>query len=295
MRNRALVLGTVLICVAAALPAAAAGGEEGAGLAALLRDAAPAIVTVKVVVKTTMQMGGRSADQESRFEIPGVVVDAGGLVMTSSVPFAPERLMKMFSRGEKGPQSKTVPSEIQVLFGQDAKESAAFLAATDSILGVAFLQLEEVGAQKLKAIDFTQAGNPSVGDLVAAVSRLGKGFDSTPYFETARISGEVTKPRKAWVTDHGLSTIGLPVFSPAGRVLGIVAIVDSGLSESESATDAAFSMAMQMLTGGGGLIRPFIVPAPAVAALIDQARQQAAQKTADRAAKKAAPAPAGRR
>jgi hypothetical protein len=97
------------------------------------------------------------------------------------------------------------------------------------------------------------------------------------------------------VTDHGLSTIGLPVFSPAGRVLGIVAIVDSGLSESDSATDAAFSMAMQMLTGGGGLIRPFIVPAPAVAALIDQARQQAAQKAAERTAKKAAaPAHPGR-
>lgn len=299
MRNRALVLGTVWICIcaAAALPAAAAGQEEGAGLAALLRDAAPAIVTVKVVVKTTMQMGGKSADQESRFEIPGVVVDAGGLIMTSSVPFAPERLMKMFSRGEKTPQTKTVPSEIQVLFGQDAKENPAFLAATDSILGVAFLQLDDLGGQKLKAIDFSHAGSPSVGDLVAAVSRLGKGFDSTPYFETARISGELSKPRRAWVTDHGLSTIGLPVFSAAGRVLGIVAIVDSGLAESDSATDAAFSMAMQMLTGGGGLIRPFVVPAPAVASLIDQARQQAAQKAAERTAKKAAPAPAppGRR
>jgi hypothetical protein len=151
VRNRALVLGTVWILIAAALPAAAATAavdEEGAGLAALLRDAAPAIVTVKVVVKTTMQMGGKSADQESRFEIPGVVVDAGGLIMTSSVPFAPERLMKMFSRGEKTPQTKTVPSEIQVLFGQDAKESSAFLAATDSILGVAFLQLEELGGRR---------------------------------------------------------------------------------------------------------------------------------------------------
>jgi hypothetical protein len=289
VRNRALVLGSVGICIAAALPAY--GDEDGRRLAALLRDAAPSIVTVKVVVKTTVQVGGKSADQESRFEIPGVVVDASGLIMTSSVPFAPERLMKMFSRGDKSPQLKTVPSEIEVLFEQDAKENAAFLAATDSVLGVAFLQIEELGGQKIRAVDFAHGGSPAVGDPVAAVSRLGKGFDSTPYFETARVSGEISKPRKAWVTDHGLSSVGLPIFSPAGQVIGILAIVDSGLSEAESATDTGFSMAMQMLTGGGGLIRPFIVPAPAVAAVIDQARQQAARKAADRAAKKAQPPP----
>jgi hypothetical protein len=201
--------------------------------------------------------------------------------------------MKTFSRGSEDsmPQLTTVPSEIKVLFEQDEKENTAFLAATDTNLGVAFLQLEEPGGQKLKAIDFAHPDSLAVGDLVAAVSRLGKGYDSAPYVETARISGEIAKPRRAWVLDHGLSTLGLPVFSPAGRVAGILSMVDSGLADSDNGADMTFSMAMRMLTGGGGLVHTFVVPAPAVAAVIDQARQQAAQKAALRATKKAAPAP----
>ena len=80
MRRRALTL-SVLIGAACALPAH--GDTEATRFAALLRDTAPAFVTVKVVTKTSMQMGGKSADQESRVEVPGVVVDAGGLIMAS--------------------------------------------------------------------------------------------------------------------------------------------------------------------------------------------------------------------
>jgi hypothetical protein len=288
VRHRALGWVSVLIGLAAALPAH--GDTEGTQFAALLRDTAPAIVTVKVVTKTTVQMGGKSADHESRIEVPGVVVDPGGLIMTSIVPFDPERLVKMFARGatERMPQLKTVPNDIEVLFEQDEKEHRAFLAATDSKLGLAFLQLEEADGRKLRTVDFSHPGGAALGDRVVAVSRLGKGFDSTPYFETARLTGEITKPRKAWVVDGGLSTLGLPIFSPAGGVLGILAILDSGIEDAGS--DGSFSRAMQMMTGGRGPIQFFVVPAPIVAAVIDQARQQAAQKAADRAAAPVAPA-----
>jgi hypothetical protein len=282
---------SVLIGAASALPVH--GDAEATRFASLLRDTAPAFVTVKVVTKTSMQMGGKSADQESRVEVPGVVVDAGGLIMASIVPFAPERLMKLFARGasERMLQWKTVPNDIEVLFEQDEKEHRAFVAATDSNLGVVFLQLEEPAGLKLKAVDFSHPAVAALGELVVAVSRLGKEYDSTVYFETTRISGEINRPRRAWVIDHGLPTLGLPIFSPAGGVLGILAIVDPGLEEADASTDTSFSVVMSMLTGGGG-VRFFVVPAPAVAAVIDQARQQAAQKAAEReAAKKATPRP----
>src|SRR5258708_6052085 len=277
VRRRALAL-SVLIGAASALPVH--GDVEATRLAALLRDTAPAFVTVKVVTKTSMQMGGKSADQESRVELPGVVVDAGGLIMASIVPFAPERLMKLFSRGaaEKMPQLKTVPSDIEVLFEQDEKEHRAFLAATDSNLGVVFLQLEEPAGLKLRAIDFSHPAAAAPGDQVVAVSRLGKEYDSTAYFETTRISGEINRPRKAWVIDHGLPTLGLPIFSPAGGVLGILAMVDPGLAEADSGSDSSFSMAMSMLTGGGGG-RFFLVPAPPVAAGVSPAPPHARPKT----------------
>jgi hypothetical protein len=287
--GRRAVLGALgVLLVAAPL----LGDDEGDKLAAILRDAAPSIVTVKVVTTTTFQMGSESTDRESRLALPGVVVDASGLVMTSNMPFAPERLIKLYGMGEgrdKGPKFKTVAGEIEVIFEGDEKENPAFLAATDSNLGIAFLQIEGLGGRKIKAVDFTRGANPAIGERVAAVSRLPKGYDSAAYFETARVSGEMSKPRRGWMVDHGLSPLGLPVFASAGKVVGILAVADDSFAESEA--DATFAIAMRMLTGGGGVTRPFIVPAPTVAAVVDQARQQAAKMVADRAAKKSAPPP----
>ena len=120
--------------------------------------------------------------------------------------------------------------------------SAPRTAATTQLFLIAGSHL------KLKAIDFSHPAAAALGDQVVAVSRLGKEYDSTAYFETTRISGEITRPRKAWVIDHGLPTLGLPLFSPAGGVLGILAMVDPGLAEADSGTDSSFSMAMSMLT-----------------------------------------------
>jgi hypothetical protein len=280
-----------MLAAAVAAPPLAAD-EEGSKLAAILRDIGPSIVTVKVVTTTTLQMGSASRDQEARLSLPGVVVGSGGLIMTSNLAFAPERLMRYYRMGdgEDGPKFKTVAGEIEVTFESDDKENRAFLAATDSNLGLAFLQIEDLGGRKIKAVDFNRAATPELGEVVAAVSRLPKSYDSAPYFETARIGGEVVKPRRGWMIDHGLSPLGLPVFSTSGKVVGIVAIAEAdNLADSEG--DAMFSAATRMLTGGGGMTRPFIVPAMAVAGVVDQARQQAEKMLADRAAaKKTAPA-----
>lgn len=293
---RALALLAVSALCAVAVPparaaAAAPANSEGPQLAALLHDVAPAVVTVKVVVKTTRESGGRSDERESRFEIPGVVVDGGGLIMTSLFPFAPERMLGMLMPGFRGVDFKTVPSEIEVIFEQDDREHPAFLAATHSSLGLAFIQVEDLEGPPAKRIDFTHPGTAAVGDLIVMISRLGKEYDSAPIFETARLSGQITKPRRAWALDRDLQTLGLPVYSSAGKVLGILGIVESGTA-AEEASGAAPPRAIQMLTSGQAPFRFFVVPAPAIASVIEQARQQAAQKTAERAAaaaKKAAP------
>lgn len=276
------------------------GDEVGARLAALLRQNAPVIATVRIVAKTTVQMGGRSMDRESRMEFPGAVVDASGLVMTSIEPFAPERLMALLGGGGRGggrdggPQIKTVPTDIKVVFEQDEQEQSAFLAATDSDLGLAFLQVEGLAGRKLRTLDFNHPAAAAVGDLVVTVSRLGKQNDAMPYFETARLSGEIAKPRRGWVLDGGSAAIGLPVFAAAGGVVGVMSVLapgggDGGDDDAES-MGSAFNMMAEGLAGGGPLIQRYIVPAPAIAAVIDQARQQAAQKAAERAAKPVQPA-----
>jgi hypothetical protein len=295
---RAALLGLVAGLTALAAPPLHAD-EEGARLAALLRQAAPTIATVRIVAKTTIQMGGRSMDRESRMEFPGAVVDASGLVMTSIEPFAPERLMALMGGGrgrDGGPQIKTVPTDIKVVFEQEDQEQSAFLAATDSDLGLAFLQVEGLAGRKLKALDFSHPVNAVVGDLVVTVSRLGKQNDAMPYFGTARLSGDIVKPRRGWVLDGGPDAVGLPVFATSGGVVGVMSVLaPGGGGDDAESLGSAISMMAEGMAGGGPIIQRYIVPAPAIAAVIDQARQQAAQKAAERAAKPApAPPPPGR-
>jgi hypothetical protein len=277
---------------AGAARAQAARGDDQAGrYASLLRGLSPAVVTVMVVTHVTMQMGGRSADHDSRFEVPGVVVDGSGLIMTSIVPFSPEHALKLVmgaSRAEM-PQIKTEPTEIKVLFEHD-EESTAFLAATDSNLGLAFLQLDDPAAHRVKPVDFTHPAGGAIGDEVVAVSRLGKGFDSTPYFAVSRLSGEVAKPRKAWVLDGQGPAAGLPVFSLSGGVLGVLAMVDPGLAESHASPENLFERELQQLAGGASPLQQLLIPASFVAPVIEQAREQASRKAAERAAKQPPPA-----
>jgi hypothetical protein len=263
--------------------------EESARLRAVLAVAAPCIVTVRVVTKTQMEFGGKSQDREARGELHGVVVDPDGLIMLSNAAFSPEHLMGMVSgmRGADAPHIKTIPTDIKVVVEQEEKEYSAFLAATDSKLDLAFVQIEELAGRKLKAIDFSVALSPVVGQEVVAVSRLKRGYDSVPFFQVARISSELSKPRKAWGMDGGISEYGLPVFALSGEALGAVTTIESSGKDEAREDEMGFGMMMRMLSGGGGLIQPFLVPGPVVNGLITQARQQAATKMAERAKEKA--------
>jgi hypothetical protein len=293
MRKCKLVLLILCLC---SLGGVAGGGrlwadDDGVRYAGVLRNVAPAVVTVMVVTKTTMQSGGRSADHESRYEIPGVVVDASGLIMTSIVPFSPERMLKMLAHADDGdmPQIKTTASEIKVLFEQDQKESAAFLAATDSNLGLAFIQLERrrdaSSAWSISPIrGARRSATPSSPSPVSA--RVSTPRRTSP---PRALSGEVTRPRKAWVIDRMIMTLGLPVFSLAGNVLGVLSLVDSGLAEAPGS--GTFDLGMEALAGAAPAFQPFLIPATAVAPVVDQAREQAAHKAAERAAAPPAAAP----
>jgi len=91
--------------------------------------------------------------------------------------------------GSETPNIKVIPTDIKVIFEQEDKEYTAFLAATDTKLDLAFLKIEGLGDRKLTAVDFAAAAVPTLGEQIVTVSRLRKGFDYAPYFETARISG----------------------------------------------------------------------------------------------------------
>jgi hypothetical protein len=292
--NRALLSLSLLASLIALAPRARAD-DEASQLVGLVDKISPAIATVRVVLKTEFKFGGQGQDNESKLTLQGVVVDPTGLIIVSNSPFNTSRMSEMFGGGasSEGFGMKMTPTSFKVVFGREEKEYDAFLAATDTKIDLAFIKVEGLSDRKLPFVDFSASETPSLGQKVVGVSRLGKGYDYAPYFESARVSGEINKPRKAWMVDGGLGELGLPVFTPTGEVVGVLSTVPSGVKEEDSDDSMGFSMMMRLFGGGGGGMGAFILPGPTVKAVIEQASRRAVEVAAERAKKKAAaPAPA---
>ena len=112
-----------------------------------------------------------------------------GLVMIWNSHISSARMTEMMEAAgrSEGMGIQVVPRSFTVMLPEG--EVPALLAATDSALDLAFLQLERPPAQPLAFVDFARAARPAVGDALLAVSRLGRGFDHAPRVQTARVGG----------------------------------------------------------------------------------------------------------
>jgi S1-C subfamily serine protease len=285
LRAAAAIAAAVLVA-----PAAAPAADWGA----LVERYAPAVVNLKISLKTEAENGGEP--EESTQEVQGVVVDPGGLVLVWNSHFSPNRFLEVLAQMGGGDfRLKVTPTDIRVYLDGDPKDHAAFLAAADSDLDLAFVQLVEPPARPLPTVDFSSAAGVRVGDEVAVVSRLTSTFDRVPYFDVVRVAGEIRKPRPAWIVAGGNATqLGMPYFAADGRPAGVLATVTSR-ARTDSSTNAGNLMADLLSLGRGqvevGPLGVFLVPAEKVAPVIEQARRRAAELRAERAAAPATPAP----
>lgn len=276
----------LFLVLAGALPAL--GQDYTDRLEKLVARLAPAIVTVKAVLKTESKFGGESRAQESRINLTGVTVSPDGLVMLSNTAFSPTRAMEMLGmpaemRDEMG--MKTTPTTIKVVFGNEETEYEAFVAATDANLDLMFVKVEGLGDRKLPFVDFGAGTQALVGQRVVQVNRLGRGYDYAPYFQTAVVNGEIATPRKAWLLEGSVSTLGLPVFALGGEVIGVLTTIPAGVNEPGSAEAMGLSMFMRLMSGGGTAGTSFVLPASVVKGIVEQAKAKAVEVAAQRARK----------
>ena len=275
---------TAATLACAALAAAAAADEAAARYRALLDKAAPSILTLRAVIRTEGSMMGRPIENEARQEISATVIDAGGLCMLSDAPFGSPPGM-----GAMGGEMRRSVVSMKAVVGNEEKEYDAFLVATDAERHLTFVQVEGLGDRTLAAIDFAGEAKPAVGDTLVTVTRMDKGYDYAPYFQTSRVAGEIKKPRAAWLTD-GRAAMGLPVFTEAGAAVGVATTVDAGTDE-EDGGGGGMNMGriMRMLGGMGAAVGGpgFVLPASSVRAAISQAKPKAAEMLAERAKKAA--------
>jgi len=270
----------------AVLPLRCFGQGEPGQYQALLAKRAPMVVTVKAVLKIEERSGGDNVEEP--LLVHGAVVTPGGLVLLSNTAFSPGRLLEIFGEGEDvSKQIKMRPTSFKVILPGDDTEYDAFLAATESQLELAFIQIEGLGGRQLPAVDFGSSVDAAVGQPIVAIQRMSKDYDYAAYCRTGRISGEIAKPRRAWIVEGSLGELGLPVYTLSGDTVGVLTMLPTG--SKTSAREQSFGIFMRMMSGSGAMEGTFLVPASSVKSVVDLAAKRAADLAAERAKQKSAP------
>jgi S1-C subfamily serine protease len=283
--KRAAIRTAATTWVALALAASAAGAAEPDG-AALVARYAPAVVGVKLTLRSEME-GTGAPPEESTEEVVGTVVDGSGLILLWNSHVSSGRLAELFGgMGENGFRLKVTPTDVRVTIPGEGQERRAFLAAADSDLDLAFVQLEEPPAAPLAAVDFALAATVAVGDTLAAVSRLSSAFDRAPYFDLVRVVGRVEQPRAAWIVGGGNATqAGMPYFAADGRPAGVLVTFVSRAGEATTPNPSRLFGEMLSLGRGQHEVGPvglFLLPAERVRGRVELARERARELLAER-------------
>jgi hypothetical protein len=270
----------MVVAVTAAAPGAAAGQTQG-DFQKMLHEKAPAFVTIKFVLK--MKMGGMG-ESETETEITGAMIDAKGLVLCSNTQLGG---IAGFMRS-MGREISATPTDIKVLVGEDTEGLEAKLLARDTELDLAWVQIKEPGDRKFAFVNLDNAAQAEVGQPVVAVRRMAKYFDRATVVDESRVAGVTKKPRRLYVPMLPLtSNLGLPVFTPDGKVLG-VAILQMPSEEDQEEGPAAMFSRMSSLND---MMSGMILPTADVVDATRRARQTAATRPADEGESEAAPKP----
>lgn len=278
--------GTVLCALVSPAAAPQDGREQ---LAALLAKVRPSIVSVRAVLQIKGEVMGRPIDQETQAAGHAVAVDGAGLFMASTSLLRPQVRFGGGRGGRGGGVRMPLPDGLQatpislkIVREGDETEHDAFLVATDTELGLVFLQSSEKPATPLAAVDLDVQGEsdaaPQIGQRVLAVSRLGKAFDYAPFLQEGFVAGQIAKPRTAWLVAGGLNVngvLGLPMYDADGRVLGVLTTLTAEMDD------------------GGERQGTFLLPARAAKTAVGRAAERAKELLAARAAKAAEPKKAG--
>lgn len=287
-RRRALAVAALLL--SPLLAPSAAAEDEAAVISRVLEARAEAVVAIDAVMRTEFQMGGQGQDDEASVEMNGAVVDPGGLVMVWNSRVSSTRVQEMMELMSSGTghggdfDLRMTPLSFEVhLPGRD-EPVPAFLAASDSRLDVAFLQLEEPPPEPLAFVDLGQGVEPAAGQPLYAVNRLSGSFDHAPFVETGRVVGRLQKPRPAWIVEGDLQGLGLPVFDAEGRPAGVLSTVLSSVAVERTAAMMQ-GLGGFLNTGDGKTMGPlgvFVLAAAPVARAVELSKQQALERLEER-------------
>lgn len=290
MSSRPLAVAlTVVIALAGAGSAVEpAPPPEGA---ALLERVAPAIVNLRMTLRTEVE--GMGEPEDSTDEVTGVLVDSSGLILVWNSHLSAGRMGELLAAvsPESDFRLRVSPIDIRVWIEGEAEGREAFLAAADSDLDLAFVQLAAPPDGELAVVDFSRAAELAIGSRLTVVGRLSSRFDRAAFYDVAAVTGRLEKPRRAWLVGAGNATrTGLPYFADDGRVAGVLVTFVSRSHDGDGAGSRRLFNELFTLGRGTHEVGPlglFLLPAERVAERIGQARIQAARLLEERRAEAA--------
>lgn len=248
------------------VPAVVAGpvpAKDDALYTALVEKVNPGLVTVKFVLKSRGPYGSYDAETE----IIGTMIGPQGLVLCASA--------RMGGGGWRGPST---PTDIKVLIGEDTEGLPAKVIARDTELGLAWLQIQDVGEKRVDFVDLTQSTTVGLGQPLYAVGRMGRFFDRAPLVTQGLLAGRTLKPRKLLVAGGAIEMqVGLPVYAANGQVVGVPVAQQPEDEDVEHSGGRSYAMMGSM---GSGLILPAekVVQATQRAKEVAQADQEEEQE-----------------
>jgi hypothetical protein len=245
-----------------ASPTTATLGEPSAEQArALIAAKQGAIVTLRGTVKFTD--GANSRVQEERVECVATFVNAAGFAVCGS--------------GGRAVNRKYQEQRLNFVL-HDGTEVPARIVVQDDDLALTVLMPAPVAGTQAPTLPFVPLQADVRADLfddVLTISRLDQRRHFTPTADTGKITSLVTQPRPFYLIDGnigGRNALGAPTFLADGRLLGLLAMAPQSRQQRSRAGGALQSEVNVQQE----LVR--VVPAAAVADLVEQARKADAKK-----------------
>jgi S1-C subfamily serine protease len=268
-RYHLVAAGTLLALAAASVPVLAqddrAAGRE------IVKKWQNAIVTVRVVLKMRVSVGGREMQSmDESVETVGTVIDPSGLTVLSLGALNPGAMMNKMIGGGGSSQERmefgSEPSDVKLRLS-DGKELPARIVLRDEDLDLAFLRPTTKPEKPLVAINLADEGKPALLDPVVVLTRLGRVGGWAPAASLQTIGAIIEKPRTFYVIETGSAGgMGTPAFTPTGKVVGLLT-----MRSIQSGRSGMFSM----MSGSEGLgLLPVILPAADVRDIAQQAPEK---------------------
>lgn len=222
-----LSLGLALLgASASASPSLAAASPDAAPAlenpyVELPRAVGDALVTVRFVAK--VQMPG--IDTEVDHEITCLAIEPRGLVLCSQALLGGSFDVMARLMGSSSAGIRTLPREIEVVPDDGGSPLDASIIARDSDRDLAWLQLDELTAdRRLATVDFAAAAEPAVGSSWYLVRRLPSYLGGAPVVAEGTVAAVIGEPRRLIVPSRPTGWVGSPVFAADGKPLGLAVV-----------------------------------------------------------------------